>query len=470
VTTIEPRAGDQPPRPKTDAILRGLGQILATVFFREIEVVGENRLPDSGPVIVVANHFNSLIDGVLVASYLPRFPRFLGASTIWDYKLLRPFLKAAGVIPVFRHRDAGKVFARNQSSLAGTWDLLRAGGVLALFPEGISHNNPYLLPIKSGAARIALGAEEKYGPLGVTILPVGLVFDSKNRFRSRALIQIGAPIRFDADCGPRGSDLRRNKTKGITHEIETGLSAITQNFDTRDSARVLGRAADIWGQSNPILPVKQSLAETFERRRDFGRGYNWMSVHHPKTTSAVMKTLTEYDEMLAATGLRDEQVGATYASSAIFGIAARSLFALIVRLPLSIVGTALNWIPFQIARVFARGKDQDKMATWSLFSSMIIFPGLWLVQAAVCSAIVTGWFGLLSGWLVFLTVLLAAPLTGRATLRFHDLLHRLYHEVRAWFILRSRKTLAGRLVAKRLEVLDQLAGFLAIYRREKGED
>src|ERR1041384_4770224 len=66
-----------------------------------------------------------------------------------------------------------------------------AGGSLALVPEGKSHSDPALQPLKTGAARIVLEAERKLPGLGVRIVPVGLLFDRKGKFRSRALVQVG---------------------------------------------------------------------------------------------------------------------------------------------------------------------------------------------------------------------------------------------------------------------------------------
>jgi 1-acyl-sn-glycerol-3-phosphate acyltransferase len=469
VPRSEPRAENQPPKPKTDATLRALGRLVLTAFFREIEVTGVERFPAKGPVIVVANHFNSLIDGVLVTSYLPRIPRLLAASTIWDYKLLRPLLSAAGVIPVYRQRDPGAKTAREGNILKPTWGLLQAGGVLALFPEGVSHDRPYLMPLKSGVARIVLESQQMHGPLGITILPVGLIFDSKTKFRSRVLVQIGEPIEIAPILKTyehSDTPAQRTARRQITQKIEKGLHSVAPNFESWDDARIIGRAADIWDQRDPILPAKLSLADTFKRRRAFGQAYTWMKKHHPDMTSAARNALIEYGEHLSAAGLRDEQVGASYPLGSVLGFVARSLIALFVRLPLSVVGTVLNWMPFQISRIPAQGKGRDKIATWSIFTGLILFPALWLIQALILSMIATRWFDPQGVALVFVIVLLAAPITGPVTLHFHDHRRRLFHEARAWIILKTRKNLARKLTRKRHEVLGHLEVMSKVYVRE----
>ncbi len=66
------------------------------------------------------------------------------------------------------------------------------GGMVAIFPEGISHDEPSLQPLRTGAARIALSAAAA-GVADVETVAVTLIYDDKQRFRSRALVRVGAP-------------------------------------------------------------------------------------------------------------------------------------------------------------------------------------------------------------------------------------------------------------------------------------
>jgi 1-acyl-sn-glycerol-3-phosphate acyltransferase len=103
---------------------------------------------------------------------------------------LWPFLKLAGVVPVYRASDGGST-SRNTATFRICREMLARGGLVALFPEGISHDEPELQPLKTGAARIALSACADDGTDGVVFLPVGLAYDAKARFRSRALVRVG---------------------------------------------------------------------------------------------------------------------------------------------------------------------------------------------------------------------------------------------------------------------------------------
>ena len=469
----EPRPGDQPSRPRTDAFLRALGRLVLSVFFRQIEVVGAERVPAKGPVVVVANHFNSIVDGMLLTAFLPRMPRLLAASIVWRHKPLVPLMNAAGVTPVYRRQDAGSDLKRNIESFAKSWDLLAAGGVLALFPEGTSHNEPFVLPAKTGAARIVLEAEEERGPLGVTIVPVGLTFDAKSKFRSRALMQIGDQLDPAVELATylQGSKkVRRETVRELTARIDDGLAAVTLNYGSWEEARLIARAAALWGRPRPELPAKTPLAESFKMRRAFLEGYQWMRTHHAERTAAVGEALAEYDRLLIGARLRDEQVGAAYPPISVVSFLGRSAFALLVRLSLAVVGTVLNWAPYRTARLVGERFEPQEKATWKIFPSLVIFPVFWLAEALALGVLVAGWRS--TGWGVAtgLAVLVVAPVSGRVALTFHDVRRRLIHEARAWLLLRTRRRLADELSAKRGNVLDQLDQLVALYQRETGAD
>src|SRR5580692_1883403 len=120
-----------------DRGMKGLARLLVHVFFRRIELQNGDRLPATGPVVLVANHLNGLVDGLLLMATLNRFPRFLGKSTLFKILPLWPFLKFAGVVPVYRSIDGGRG-DQNASAFATCHRILARGGVVAVFPEGIS--------------------------------------------------------------------------------------------------------------------------------------------------------------------------------------------------------------------------------------------------------------------------------------------------------------------------------------------
>ena len=161
------------------------------VFFRRIEVVGRERVPRSGATVFVLNHPNGLVDPVFVLCHAPRRVSFLAKSTLFKMPVIGYLVRAMEAIPVYRKQDAGEDTSKNRETFGRSAELLRRGGTLAICPEGKSHSEPSLQPLKTGAARIALGAASSGAALDLKIVPAGLYYTAKTTFRSGALLYFG---------------------------------------------------------------------------------------------------------------------------------------------------------------------------------------------------------------------------------------------------------------------------------------
>ena len=108
--------------------------------------------------------------------------------------MLSFFVRALDSLPVYRRQDEGEDVSRNRETFAAARKLLAKGGTIGICPEGVSHDEPGLRPIKTGAARIALGAVSTDEVADLKIVPAGLYYTSKTTFRSSALLYFGRPI------------------------------------------------------------------------------------------------------------------------------------------------------------------------------------------------------------------------------------------------------------------------------------
>jgi 1-acyl-sn-glycerol-3-phosphate acyltransferase len=227
-----PEAGQGSPRPRgrwlrraLDEAVIGLARLMQSVFFREIEVEGLERLPRP-PLVIVSNHTNSVVDAVLLLALRGARPRLLAKSTLWSHPVMHPLLVLAGALPVYRRQDAGVDVANNFTTFARCHEDLAAGTNVALFPEGTSHNETGRLPLKTGAARIAIEAEVGRGPLMTRVVPVGLNYEAKDRFRSRVRICVGHPL----DPGAEVTRYRKEPgaaVRALTARIAEGLERVT---------------------------------------------------------------------------------------------------------------------------------------------------------------------------------------------------------------------------------------------------
>jgi 1-acyl-sn-glycerol-3-phosphate acyltransferase len=209
-----------------DALVRGAGRIAVFVFFRDRRVEELQRLRSArGPRLIVAHHVNSLVDPLLLFALIPGRPRFLAKSTLWQHPVIAPLVIVSDAIPVYRHQDGVDV-ARNMETFARAREVLGQGGTVALFPEGRSHSEPRPLPLKTGAARIALHALDEGRAAGLRIVPIGVVYEDKGRFRSRVVLRVGEPIDPAPEAAAYAAEGRAAVRK-LTDRIAAGLEEAT---------------------------------------------------------------------------------------------------------------------------------------------------------------------------------------------------------------------------------------------------
>ena len=391
-----------PLRGLLDELGSRLARLLLGLFFRDVEVLGRERVPRGVPLLVIANHVNNLIDPMLILGYAGVRPRFLAKSTLWKHPIVAPALLLLGALPVYRRSDGAPV-ARNIETFARCRAALAEGETIAIFPEGRSHNEPGAVPLKTGAARIALEAGA-HGAPGLRVVPVGLVYEEKERFRSRVLLQVGLPI----DPGPDQAAYAatpRDAVKSLTARIAAGLESVTLPFASWEEAPLIDRAVDLAVEGDPAaLP----LSERWSLWRSFIARYTTLEKSDPERAQRLVTALRSYDEARRGLGLRESDLAAWPDRG--WRARARDILEFAIKAP----GVLLNWPPYRlpswIADRFTRTPDEP--ASYKVMGALLFFPVWWVLEAAVARALGGPWAAL--------AVAVAAPLAGLVSLRIHD--------------------------------------------------
>ena len=358
-----------------DRLTRWIADAAALGWFRSVEVSGLDRAVADRPVLVVASHQGGFVDPALLASVLPRLPRFLAMATLWRNPLLRPLLRFAGAIPVRRAADGAT--AGNVSSFAACHEVLRAGGVVAVFPEGQASDAPHLLRVKTGAARIALGARAA-GVAGLMILPVGLVYEAKQRARSRAFVRVGRPIDLDRELalftapGERADEENRGAVQRLTAEIEVRLADASLDFEDAAQAADLWMAAAVSLRREGGNPAWSPPLSDLEDRADRLAGLPVVAQSRIRSAAADYRQALEVnqtDDRVVAAGPR-HGVGA---ARVVGGVAT------VIALPLALVGAAVNLLPAALVHLAGRRPAAPvTLATVKFLVGLVAFPLTWV--------------------------------------------------------------------------------------------
>ena len=155
-------------------------------------------------------------------------------------------LQAFGAIPVVRPQDDPRGQRRNLEAFDRYLELLLEGSVTAIFPEGLSQDDPQLASVKTGAARIALRAESAASfELNLSVVPVGLQFEPRRRFRADAFIRFGMPLKV-VDLSALYSTNPREAVRELTARIDTALKSLAFHLESSKRVPFVERLVDVY--------------------------------------------------------------------------------------------------------------------------------------------------------------------------------------------------------------------------------
>lgn len=438
--------------------LREAARLALRWHYGELIVQGTERIPATGPLLIVANHPNALVDALVVAITVRRRVWLTAKATLFEHSVLAPLLRAVGVVPLRRAKDEraaarGVAPSRNNDAFRLVTEALARGRAVLVFPEGVSHDEPALAPLRTGAARMAFAARES-GTRGVHILPVGLIFEEKERPRSRVLVRVGEPLDVDAwtHAEPRES------VAALTDEITERLRHVTLNFPTEDRARRavrIARALATMADDPASLAIASSLAtealiatrvEAVTTVLDAAPGA--MTAR----ADAFIARLDLLEQRLAARGanLLDAKISTRIRHGARFVVREATLTA--VALPVAVLGWATHWLPIRFARAAAirslggdASRDQPAMRT--IIVGLAIVLVWYAAQAALVAWSCGGWVA--TAWIII--IYLAAQVQLLLAERFE----RARKRARTYLVMRADPTFRAQVLVEFQALLNE---------------
>lgn len=192
---------------------------LLRAYFRPVST-GEHHVPRTGSAIIAANHL-SAADEVFTPITARRQVVYFAKSEYFDASGLRGRVTAwvfteFGLVPVDR---------TNPRAAAATIDvgvdLLAAGKVLGIYPEGTRSRDGRLHKFRTGVARLALRS-------GAPVVPVGLIgtnrvlpADDQHWRREPVEVHYGSPLDFSGRSeDERSSRALREVTECIREAVQ----------------------------------------------------------------------------------------------------------------------------------------------------------------------------------------------------------------------------------------------------------
>ena len=415
------------------------------VYFRRIEVTGLDNVPRDSPVIFVVNHPNALVDPVFLLCLAPRRVSFLAKAPLFRMPIIGYLVRALDSLPVYRRQDEGEDVSRNLETFVAARKLLGNGGTIAICPEGVSHDEPRLKPLKSGAARIALGAVSSGEAMNLYIVPTGLYYTDKTMFRSSALLYFSKPLAVEPVELETVGTPPRAAVRELSHRIEQALRDVILDAEHKEALALIERAERIFSADETNdSEAAQSLTRELDLRRRFLHGYAFHRTHSPRRIAALVARVARFESELQQAGIDPSDLSLRgSATQTIVSLVARVLsFALLA--PFALLGAFVHYPAYRLGGYLARRlsrEAEDVVSTFKIVSAMLFFPLTWIIVASFLWRI--------ANWHAAVASLLVIPACGYVAIRLFEELDSFVGSVLALtlFVIRRRSFL--RLLAER---------------------
>ena len=420
------------------------------IYFRRVEVVGIEQVPRTAPVIFVLNHPNALVDPAFLLCLAPRRVSFLAKAPLFRTPILSYFVRALDSLPVYRRQDEGEDVSKNSEMFVAARKLLADGGTIGICPEGVSHDEPRLRPIKTGAARIALAAVSTGEVHGLTIVPAGLYYTSKTKFRSAVLLYFGKPIDVTPVELEADGNASRLAVRELSNRIEKALREVMLDAEHEEALQTISRAERIFS-SEGDGEGDDSLADELQLQQRFVKAYGVLRERAPERLRKLEVRMSRFEEELAQAGVDPDDLSPPTSTLDVFRhLITRVLLFLLLLVP-AVLGALVHYPAYRLGGYLATRfskNDEDVISTIKIISAILLFPVTWLVAAVVAYE--------LRGWKLALGIAFLIPLAGYLAIRFFEGFDSFLGGLRALVFFLMRRRFFVRLLAERKAIRSEI--------------
>lgn len=442
-------------------LLKFILKVALRIFFRRFQVDGLEKLRRvNGPLILAVNHPNTFMDPLIIATLVRQRVAFIANGSIFN-RFTRPIFSYFHVIPVYRKKDTAHSTLSpaelNKRTFQRCYDYLETKGTIMIFPEGTSEIERRLREIKTGTARIALGAESEHEfNLGVQILPIGLNYSDPTHFRSEVFINIGTPIQvqdFKESYRPDSFEAVATLTDLIQQRL-TETVIITE--DAEEDSLVLQVEKLYKNQLFDELLLNRKI-----KKHEFGlikqliNAVRYFEKHHPEQLKSLQIKMTNYLDSLKKLRLSDRVFTQTQRLYDHFG---STLLSLLLGFPFYVIGLITNYIPYILPSKIARliSSDISYRAPIMMTVGILLFPIFYGFEAFIVHSLFQ------QHWITVAFVA-CLPLLGYFVLWYWDRLTRLSHLWQALRLFRQKPSLMESLTSERAKIFKALEDAKRLY-------
>jgi len=297
------------------------------------------------------------------------------------------------------------------------------------------------------------------------VLPVGLTFSRKGRYRGNVLVELGAPIVFaPLPAAAAEEETAEEQVRRYTDEIELGLERVTVNADSWEDVALLDLLQRFFTLRDTVKEAgrgRVALAERYRSLRRLIEGHKALRAFRPAEVEQLRLHLRRFDKLRRRFGVKDYQLHLQYSFSTVMLFLGRTLLWVLLIFPLALWGLIFSLLPYLATRLLAgalaRGRDQ--VDTASLLIGLLLFPLAWAAEIYAADQ----YFG----WKAALVFGLLLPPTAALALKLGYERKKIQEEIRVFWMFSRRREIQAWLRQQRAELEIELARIARLAREAK---
>ena len=354
-------------------------------YYKEVKVLNKKSLIHNGPLIIIANHPNTLMDAMMIgfASKQPIY--YIAKGTLFDSKFKLWLLRNLNMIPINRQGEGTTKGVSNQSSFEECYRILEKGKTLVVFPEGTSFLERNLRELKSGTARIALEVEKRnQGKLNLKVVPLGLNYLKAEKFRSSVLINVGNQLPLTDFFEAYKLDAGKTAKK-LTEVFRFNLENVLVNSHSKEQEKLVDEISDLLSSKYIKSEIKGVEADiTF--LKEIRNRVREIQLIQPNKLTEIQLLVQNIQWRLRKLDVRADFLDRRFRSRMFYRQILLSVFFLIIGLPLFVYGLIHNIIQFKLTDFLVPKitKDIEYFAPIAVLLGLIFYPLFYTIFFFIC--------------------------------------------------------------------------------------
>lgn len=433
-------------------LLKLLFQITFQFFFRNTFRLNAARYPEKGPLIICANHPGAFLDPIVVAASSRRRIYFLAKAAVFKGAFAKWLLPKFNMIPIYRKQDDPSQMHKNDETFAKCYEHLLKGDAILIFPEGVSITERKLKELKTGAARIALGAYAASNfKTEVKIICLGINYDDPHIFRQDVLVSYSEPILM-SEYKKAYEENPIAAAATITAEIRSRLEGSVIHIEHEEADGITRQVERLYKAE--IVGDKISTPELKLRELEMIRNISLAVKHYLNTdrtvVNDVVNKIRSYFWKLDELGFSDKlmRTGRKEGSRYFYWLGEIAL--IIFGFPLFMYGITVNYLPFTLASFLSRKlvKQREYFGAIGVAAGMFLFL-IWyiLLTIVVVKADFTWWMNLIimASWIP----------SGLWCWYYSRSIHYISNRWKYVSVFRNRKEMMSDILTQRKEIIEE---------------